>query len=630
LIVRPPAVRQGGRLGLAALGLASAFLGQALAWQPLFGEVSTAVGLSLMSAGSIIICIVFEGSKGDPSRPLASSLPLPLKRGLEVLIFLTILALAAFVRFYQLGRIPSEIWFDEASFGNTAMHQVLLPGKAPLYFGFPNNNSGLFFWILAALIHFFGFSLPVVRSISAAFGLLALIPLYFLARAWFGPRLALAAALMFACLRWGLILERAAFMAPMAMFWMLCTLAFMTKAVAWGAKRGGSLWWVLAGFCLGVSFYCYIPIRLFPVFLMVYFAISLWTGKPLASLRSLAFFFGAAALAASPLLWFALTHWSAFNGYSDRVSIFQEVKVHGLGILLKNFWRHLLMFQFAGDMNGRHNLSGRPQLDAIAGALFAPALLGCHLRFRSDPRARLLVLWFWAMLAAGFLTASNEAPQAHRSFLLLPVIPLSILLLAEKGKQFLDSTFTDHRPAAVTAACLVGLLGMSALNVQEYFGRWASDPGTWQSFSPQATAMARRLEAQPEGWSLLLSPLDRIFIYYGYEAREISLFVLQPSGRAPGSLARSNALPEVQAGLKGALCVWGDSDVQLTEAAAREFPDLKPEHPEPPFDALNSTYFALAVPRERIPVMDPNDARTRGLFLYIVKKEALSTNPGRP
>jgi 4-amino-4-deoxy-L-arabinose transferase-like glycosyltransferase len=539
-----------------------------------------------------------------------------------------VLALGFFFRLWKLGTIPAGVWFDEASFGNAALDKVVQTGEAPLFFGTPHNNPGLYFWVLAAFFRFFGPHLLVLRSLSAFFGCLALIPFWVLAREWFGPRLALVATLVYGSMRWVFIFERAAFMLPLAEFWMLCTVACVVKGMRaekekeeGGGRRGpGSMiWWGLAGLALGISLYCYLPIRLFVPILAAWFLAGWLLKRPVAVWRPILFMAGTAFVVVLPLAWFALQHWPEFTAYSGRVSVFRDVQARGWGELGRNLGKHLSMFQFHGDDNGRHNLSGRPQLDPVTAVLFLPALVLCHLLFAKDGRARLLVIWFWGMLSAGFLSMATEAPQAHRSGLLAPLVPLALGLMLEHGQGLAFKTF-DRVPRSLVLSAWMLIALVPVLDAREYFGLWAGDQATWRSYSPDASAAAERLASQGPGWALRVSPLSKLYAFNGYELREVVRFRLREEGLSFATLQAHNRMAPQEAD-QGVLCLWDQSDGEMTEAAKAEFPDLVPESPASQGNAFKPLYLALAIPKGRIPFADDKEAAERKFFVYFVKQQ---------
>ncbi len=312
-----------------------------------------------------------------------------------------------------------------------------------------------------------------------------------------------------------------------------------------------------------------------------------------------------AFLGALPVLWVAAWRWGDFALRADQVSVAPDVASQGLRVLGGTLGRHLLMFNWLGDYNGRHNLHNMPLLDALSAALFLPSLFWCHLRAGRDRRALLLALLFWCVLAGGVFSVAIEAPQAHRTFLLAPCAALMAGLLLEALLARLRRVFPPRLPRALLAALLSLLAVLAAFNVHEYFGLWASSPDTYESFSPVASAIARRAAAQEPGWALAVTGLEHDYRFYGYEAAQLCRFLLRPTGRQAGSLRASNHFSpqDLQAHPRGVLLIWGDSDqASLGRAARAEFPDLPVEERRHPFTGI-PLYQAMAVPWSRVPAV---------------------------
>ena len=609
LLLNPPALAsgQGPRLGALALGLLALFSGQGLLWHQRFHPACLDPGLALLACGAgALAWAVREGAPSAGARGDSAAAP---GFGREMLWFLPALALALFFRWWRLGSVPRGYWFDEAAYGQAILSRVLAVRAAPLYLNGLVEHPGMFFWLGAVFFRLFGESFLSLRVMAAVFSSLALFPFYFLARQWFGPRLAALGLLLYGCARWGFMLGRIGFMNSLATFWMLLTLAFFWRALQ-GRRR---LDWALAGLCLGASVYCYIPIRLLPPLLAVFFLLSWRSLMPRTGWARLGLFGLGFLLAAGPLLLFAATHFAEFSERLGQVSILNDYHTQGARVFWISFRRHLGMFQVQGDYNGRHNLSFYPQLDCLTGALFAPGLLLAHLRFGRDPRARLSVLWFWVMLSAGIFSILVEAPQANRTSLIVPVIPLAILLFLERARDFLGRALPGLPARALAPALLVGLLASPAFNYHEYFQLWPRDPATWRSFSPHASAAARRLEKAGPGWDLMLSSLPHQYPFDGFEMEEICSFAVSRQGQIVDGLRASN--PVSPRDPLGALCLWGRSDKEITAAAERQFPDLPLESPQDPYDS-KPQYLAMQVPLDRIPLLKAPPQGPLAPFLY--------------
>ena len=150
--------------------------------------------------------------------------------------------------------------------------------------------------------------------------------------------------------------------------------------------------------------------------------------KLIRSLRVGVIAFAVGALIAfTPVGLFAIQRPSDYNARTDIVSVFSTINSptpNSLKVNLEsNVKSHLLMFNWQGDGNGRHNLPGSPMLDWITAALFFAGLASCVLRAW---RWQYLfpVVWTAAGMSGGVFTLPFEAPQSHRALELSVVAAL--------------------------------------------------------------------------------------------------------------------------------------------------------------------------------------------------------------
>jgi len=601
LALEPPRLAQqgSGRLGRAASGLALVFLGQAFLWLRVQDKAAYLLpGLALLAAGWALM----QATGRRAAAPAAAKAWRPwIEAGLLGLILL----IAALARLWQLGKSPVNIWYDELNLARAVNDSVLGPGKAPLYVTDQVENPGAFLWVAAAFFKAWQPGVETLRFISALFGWLALLPFYGLARRWLGPKFGLLALALFAVSRWTLVPQRVGFMSSFALFWTLSAFYFAFLSLA-----RPSFWAGLAlGLACGACLHSYTPTRLVLPLLAIYFLINMgqlkrWPGR--AWLGAL----GGFALAGGPMLYWIAHHWATFHERAQQVSIMPDVRSQGWKVLRYTLSRHLLMFNYLGDFNSRHNLHLWPHLDFASAALFAPAFLAMHAALRKSRHALFMVLWFWIMLSAGVFSIAVEAPQAHRTILLAPLPALAVAWFLREYAGRAAAFFADGRwprPLALSLA-LLGVTVM-AFNIKELHVDWARHPDTWKSFSPDSNLAAARIRQQGNGWIVLISPIRKEYPYYGYERtffarvlnrdRQVDIRALDPVNRVPlGAMGAP----------QGVLAIWSDSDDDITAAAQRDYPDLKIEAQRDPYESRNN-YLALTVPWDRIPKAKSQVAR---------------------
>ena len=139
-------------------------------------------------------------------------------------------------------------------------------------------------------------------------------------------------------------------------------------------------------------------------------------------------------LVIAPLVWFAWSHPDVFWSRLQDTFIFADKsESERLPALWTSIWKHLMMFNWRGDPNGRHNLPGAPMLDGVTGVLTVLGLAYSIWRWK-DPRYTLLLLWLAFTLLGGILSLDFEAPQSLRASgklgptCLLAVVPLAVFV----------------------------------------------------------------------------------------------------------------------------------------------------------------------------------------------------------
>ena len=208
--------------------------------------------------------------------------------------------------------------------------------------------------------------------------------------------------------------------------------------------------------------------------------------------NNLGLFLLAVWLAAMPATQYAWQNSQAFWGRARHVSIFQNREQPNLArALAQNVQKHVLMFNYKGDNNGRHNLPGTPALDQLSAVLFA---LGLGLAIARRDRLSVFFLCLLATgLMGGILTLDFEAPQSLRSIGSLPAVVYFIALS-------LDALWLELRWAAhitqprYSLGLVIVLLGAIALaNAYTYFVTQAHDQRVWMEFSTAETLVGKSM-----------------------------------------------------------------------------------------------------------------------------------------
>jgi 4-amino-4-deoxy-L-arabinose transferase-like glycosyltransferase len=160
----------------------------------------------------------------------------------NTLPLLFIVALAAFLRFYQLAELPAGLHGDEAVSGIEA-RRILRLGSigpySPLALGQPSGPLYLF----TVPLKLFGNTIFAVRSLSALIGTLTVLLFYFVLRRPFGATVALTGAGLLAVANWHIHFARIGF--PLET-WPFCVL-LAAWAFSEAAHREKWYWWAATG-----------------------------------------------------------------------------------------------------------------------------------------------------------------------------------------------------------------------------------------------------------------------------------------------------------------------------------------------------------------------------------------------
>lgn len=462
---------------------------------------------------------------------------------------LAIIALAGFLRLWQIKTIPPGFYPDEAMNGNNAL-EALDSGGFKVFYPENNGREGLWMNMMAPFIAAFGNEPWVPRSLAAVFGILTVLGLYFLTRTLFGSeRLGLLASFFLAVSFWHINFSRISFRAILAPFFLVWSFYFLWRALSFGnsvskswkpsfhikndadKKRSPMTSIILfglsaaGGIFFGLGFHTYIAFRVAPLLLIFPF-IKLWrAGSPAEASaktgrKNLIFIFLLFALLAGlPLGLYFLQHPQDFFGRTSQVSVFAGPSpLAGLGI---NIAKTAGMFFWQGDFNWRHNFSGAPELWWPAGILFVLGIALCLKNCFRD-LVKLLsennfcvenaFLFSWVIVMLLPVVVSNEGiPHALRSIAVIP----AVMIFAALGLDWIIGKFfgwlrgkTEKFPQYAgqlarikkefVLLVFVFLLAGAVQAFVQYFFRWAPNPNVDRAFNENYVELGRYLNTLPQ------------------------------------------------------------------------------------------------------------------------------------
>ncbi len=453
---------------------------------------------------------------------------------------LLIVGLAALMRLYNFGSQPFGIWFDEAQAGLEARRMLQEPSYRPILFA-PINITGHLLGLYALALRYLGDTIYSMRLVSVLFGLGSVAAAFLFGRQLRGPRFGLLLAFLVAVMRWHVNFSRIAMTGIDAPFFEFLSLFFLTRLFQRGRLRD-AMW---AGLSLGLGLVFYTAFRLYVVAIVVFVGVSviLWWPWLVSTFRNkggwaqllrVLMLVVVVWLVAMPLVKFALDNPDAFWYRTNQISIFERRDQAVLTrAVAQTTAKHLLMFNYQGDRNGRHNLPGEPMLEP-AMAVFFVLGIGLALARPRYPANMYFLLLGPIALAGGIFSVDFEAPQSLRSIAVIPAViyfcGLSLAALGREAERLL-------KPLPQTWVILpaAGLLGfMLVSNAATYFGPQAHNFASWNAFSSPETIVGRKMAELGPDYTYFMSP---------FLADHPVLHFLAPNANDRQALTLPDALP---------------------------------------------------------------------------------------
>ena len=412
-----------------------------------------------------------------------------------------ILILALAVRLFDLQDLPAGVWYDEAANLSEARQIQQDPGSTPV---FARVIPTFYLMPAAVLINLVDVTPAAIRLVSVMFSLAGMVAVFFLVRQVLGTYPALLAAFLLAIMRWDINFSRIG-MIPVTMSLTTALTAYLTLR----ALRSGRISdFGYAGAALGFGMWLYASFYLFPLvigFILIHYFLA---QRPQAKhFAARLVIMGVVALAvAAPLVQFAVIYSEVFFARTKATNVFSIMPLdEALRQVNGSLGKHVLMFNYQGDSNPRHNLPNAPMLDFLSGILLMLGLGIALGRWRNVALVS-LPLWVLFMAMPGALTLPSEAPQALRAIGVIPAIVVLITLVF--GIVWAAGRSAPwqlvRRGTPVVLALVLGVIAF--VNVNTYFGEQASHPEVFASFTTDEVLMGQHmLEQQRRGYTMLVS-----------------------------------------------------------------------------------------------------------------------------
>ena len=422
---------------------------------------------------------------------------------LEIIALVAILLVAAFFRVYQLNRVPPGLTHDEAANGHDALW--VLRGVRPLYFATNYGHEPLYCYLVAGVSALSGGNVNEItlRLTAALCGLGMVLGTYIMVRRMFGVPVALVTAAGLAISFWPVFTSRQG-VRPVTLPLLLVPAVYcLWRGLESLSGKRSRMWLAVGGVLAGASFYTYVAVRVMPLFFLLFMLYLAVFHRARLSDRRPAFvlFFVLMIAVAAPLFIYLHTHPGAESRIGNLADPLQELVQGNLRPLLSNAISGLGIFSFRGDSQWRYNLPGRPIFDPLTGLFFYGGLVLALWRWR-DPRYALLLGWFAVGMVPGLATGAEHS--IPRLVAIQPVVyPLVSLSVVELGKWLWRRGRGLRWATAVGLALLLVWNGWLAFH--DYFFVWASKPDVREVYHANLREIARYLDAQPSGGTVVVS-----------------------------------------------------------------------------------------------------------------------------
>ncbi len=420
----------------------------------------------------------------------------------------------AFFRIHDFRNTPPGLYPDEAMNGNNAL-EAIATGSYKIFYPENNGREGLFINIQALFLNALGRREAwVLRLPSALFGILTITGVYFLARELFSQAVGLLAAFFIAVAHWHVIFSRIGLRVITAPFFIVWGLVFLfmgfrklRRARSFSHARA---YFLVAGLFYGLGFHGYIAYRSTPFILLpvlLYFIYRFRRSGLSREIRlGVATFIVTTVVVVVPLALYFAAHPDSFFGRASGLSVFNsDAPVKNL---LSNAVKTVGMLNWQGDLNWRHNVSGKPELFWPVGLLFwAGVLLGLSSLAKRFARNRAtfvltrqsfayVMLFIWIIVAAVPVILSNEGvPHALRSLLLVPPITILAAVATVRAAGVVERRVGKQLTVIVMASFILYAL------VDGYhtcFVLWAKDPHLSAFFGADYVKTGKEINALPD------------------------------------------------------------------------------------------------------------------------------------
>ena len=358
-----------------------------------------------------------------------------------------VVLLSAAVVFFQFNGVPKNLSFDEVEFGRLALS---LDGKPyQPYSTLATGHTTLYFYIIGLSFKLFGINNFGLRFPAALFGILSVLFFYLIIKRVFnkqGLLFYLLSTVIFLSARWFFNFARFSFEATFLLTLELASIYFLFLPSKWVL--------LLSGLFAGLAFNSYTPGRIFFLLPLSFLIFQKWNKS---TVKRLLLFLVPFIILASPLSLYLMRHQDA---RVDRL-LFWKNQEMTLADKINGTWQNVYsisaMFNFKGDLNGRHNYPGKPALNPILGILFIAGLLVAIKNWRNVYN-RFFLFYFLLSLFPSIMIYPWENPNMLRTFTAIPAVV-----------YFVGQAITAAKRNAWQIAIVVLIVISSVYEIRTYF-----------------------------------------------------------------------------------------------------------------------------------------------------------------
>lgn len=363
---------------------------------------------------------------------------------LKIILFVLIFILGVCLRFYDLGKVPDSLNWDEVSWGYNG-YSILKTGHdehgafLPLSFkAFGDYKQPVYVYLTSISTSIFGLNSFAVRFPSAFLGSLTILFVPFLILGLFANerykyKLALAVMLFFSISPWSIQFSRVAYEANVGLFFVISGISLFL----YGINSKNKILSTIGVLLMSVSCYSYHSNKLFTPILLIGFLVFLIIESKIIKKQAILFFLlfllfnlfwiidprttarGRSVTFLSnqtPILENSVNQLISDNTRDNALGkIFHNRRIVYANYYLENYLKHFgLNFLFLEGDNARHHTFGMGVLFFVSLPLIILGLIRLNLK-------KYWILLFWLFIAPIPSALAVDAPNASRSLAFLPI-----------------------------------------------------------------------------------------------------------------------------------------------------------------------------------------------------------------